>query len=205
MSLSTRLLTNVFVVLALVANAFFLWVLLAGALAGLRFRRPFTATVTVLGEWTRPLAVAIATTCTFGSLYYSEAVGYVPCQLCWYQRYAMYPLVAILAVGLWRPARTPTRILGLAVAVVGAGIAGYHWLVERIPSLADATACSVRVPCSVPWFTKLGFMTIAWMALSGFLAVGALLAVEAVAARTRPTSSARMSQSQSDGPEVDAS
>ncbi|MYB29272.1 MAG: disulfide bond formation protein B, partial [Acidimicrobiaceae bacterium] len=33
-----------------------------------------------------PLALAIATVSTAGSLYYSEVAGYLPCEMCWYQR-----------------------------------------------------------------------------------------------------------------------
>lgn len=35
-----------------------------------------------------------------GSLYFSEVRGFPPCILCWYQRIAMYPLVAIIAAGI---------------------------------------------------------------------------------------------------------
>lgn len=183
MSLGTRVMTNLFVVLALVADAFAVWILVAGMLFTARIRRPFDVTASALRGWARPIAIAVAATCTFGSLYYSEVVGYVPCQLCWYQRFAMYPLAAILAVGFWRPARNVTRWIGIAVAAVGAGIAAYHWLVERVPSLAETSSCSATVPCSVPWFTELGFVTIAWMAFSGFLAIIALLVCEARGAR----------------------
>lgn len=37
-----------------------------------------------------------------GSLYFSEYAGYAPCDYCWWQRVAMYPLVPILAIALWR-------------------------------------------------------------------------------------------------------
>ena len=32
---------------------------------------------------------------TLGSLYFSEVRGYEPCELCWYQRIFMYPIVII--------------------------------------------------------------------------------------------------------------
>ena len=48
------------------------------------------------------LALIAASTAMFGSLYFSEVAGYLPCSLCWYQRILMYPLVAILSVGLVR-------------------------------------------------------------------------------------------------------
>lgn len=35
---------------------------------------------------------------TLGSLYFSEVRGYEPCELCWYQRILMYPIVLITLV-----------------------------------------------------------------------------------------------------------
>ena len=48
------------------------------------------------------LAWIVATVTTLGSLYYSEHAGFVPCELCWYQRIVMYPLVIVLGVAWLR-------------------------------------------------------------------------------------------------------
>jgi disulfide bond formation protein DsbB len=114
------------------------------------------------------MAAAITTTCMLGSLYFSEVVGYLPCRLCWYQRAAMYPLALLL---IWFTVRRTERIAYVVVpiATIGAGIALYHWLFERLPSL-DAGACSVDVPCDFIWFELFGFVTLPFMALTGFLA-----------------------------------
>lgn len=129
-----------------------------------------------------PLALVVATVATLGSLYYSEIADFTPCLLCWYQRICMYPLVPILAVGAWR--RDPSvRLYAAAFVVVGAPLSLYHWLVERVPSLADSVACSATTPCSVPYFEELGFVTLAWMALSAFLLIGLLLLTSTIGAR----------------------
>jgi len=79
----------------------------------------------------------------------------------------------VLAVaGLTR--RPAWRVLALAMATVGAVIAVYHVLVERFPSLESST-CDPTNPCSLVWFERLGFVTLPYMALSGFALVGALL------------------------------
>lgn len=191
MSLGTRIMTNIFVTLTLVAGGFAVWVYVTVLLAAVRVTAPLSVTARALRDWVRPLAVLIAATCMLGSLYYSEIVGFTPCRLCWYQRVAMYPLVLILGVGLWPPARRSTRWIATPFVIVGAGIALYHWLVERVPSLAETSACSLKAPCSVPWFTRLGFITIAWMALTGFLTIGACLLCEAWNARRDATPDAR--------------
>ena len=76
------------------------------------------------------------------------------------------------------PQRTLTcrsaHALSLALATVGAGIAIYHVLVERFPSLESGT-CDPANPCSLVWFERFGFVTLPSMALSGFALIGTLL------------------------------
>ncbi len=121
------------------------------------------------------LAWLVAVTATLGSLYYSEVAGFEPCRLCWYQRIAMYPLAVILGIAAWRHDGAVRRY-ALPLAVVGGAIAGYHYALQRFPDL-DAGACTVGIPCSAIWVERFGFVTIPYMALSGFALVAALLLV----------------------------
>jgi disulfide bond formation protein DsbB len=47
-------------------------------------------------------AFLIALAATLGALFIGEVLGQMPCTLCWYQRIAMFPLVPILGLSLWR-------------------------------------------------------------------------------------------------------
>jgi disulfide bond formation protein DsbB len=122
-----------------------------------------------------PLALLVAATATFGSLYLSEIVHLIPCTLCWYQRIAMYPLAILFAVAWWRDDRSVVRYAA-PLAVVGLGIAGYHYLIERLPDLGEGV-CSVGVPCNVAYFNVFGFISIAYMAASAFALILVLLVV----------------------------
>ena len=42
---------------------------------------------------------------TIGSVFFSHVMEFAPCVLCWYQRICLFPLVIILAVGLFPLAR----------------------------------------------------------------------------------------------------
>jgi disulfide bond formation protein DsbB len=121
-----------------------------------------------------PLAWIVALTSMLGSLYFSEIADLVPCRLCWYQRIAMYPLAVILLVATVRKDRG-VRFYALPLAVIGAAISTYHYVIEWFPELETDGVCSVDVPCTFVWFRRLGFVTIPFMALCGFLAVIALL------------------------------
>ncbi|MEY2939911.1 MAG: hypothetical protein RIS58_898 [Actinomycetota bacterium] len=118
----------------------------------------------------RPLSAAIATTCMLGSLYFSEIVNYKPCRLCWYQRGFMYPLAILLIVFTVIKTARIGRIV-VPLAAIGAGISLYHWLLERFPDNLDSGVCSKDVPCEFIWFELFGFVTLPFMALTGFLAI----------------------------------
>lgn len=127
-----------------------------------------------LGEAAVWLALLVAATCLLGSLYFSEIADFVPCRLCWFQRIAMYPLTAILLVGAIRR-DAAVRWYVLPLAVIGAGIAGYHTLIEWRPEL-DTGACGLTGPsCTAVWFREFGFMSLAVMSLVGFVTILTLL------------------------------
>jgi disulfide bond formation protein DsbB len=170
---------TVFTVLTILANVAFVALVVVGIVALLGGRSFGRRVVTAIGPSAPVVALVVAAVATAGSLYYSEVVGYLPCELCWYQRICMYPLFAVLAVGAIRRDRSVVWYAAPFV-VFGAPVSLYHWLVERVPSLAEGSSCSVFVPCSVPYFEELGYVTLAFMALSAFLLVGALLVVTLV-------------------------
>lgn len=143
---------------------------LSPTLADLRHRA-----VEVVGPHAVGLAFVVALVCTLGSLYLSEVAHFVPCRLCWYQRYAMYPLVPILGVAAWAR-RSRVWLPVLAIAVVGGAISTWHVLVERYPSLATG-ACDPDNPCSLIWVRRFGYLTIPTMALSGFALIATLMLV----------------------------
>lgn len=118
------------------------------------------------GLW---VAFLVAATATAGSLYFSEVAEYVPCRLCWFQRIAMYPLAVILLVAAIRKDRGAWWYV-VPVAGLGAAVSTYHYLIEWRPTL-EGGACGVGPSCADIWFRELGFVTLAFMALSGFLTI----------------------------------
>ncbi|RME55719.1 MAG: disulfide bond formation protein B, partial [Caldilineae bacterium] len=54
------------------------------------------------GAFALYIALIAAWTAMLGSLYFSEVRGFVPCELCWYQRILMYPLAGVIALGILR-------------------------------------------------------------------------------------------------------
>lgn len=122
----------------------------------------------------------IAAVATLGALFLSEVVGVAPCVLCWYQRAFMFPLVFVLATGLFPLDR---RVVRYAAPLVAAGwlLALYHLLLTKGVIPAGMTPCTPGIPCSEDPVTWFGFVTIPLLSLLSFTAIGAMLA----AARTR--------------------
>jgi disulfide bond formation protein DsbB len=122
------------------------------------------------------IAWGVAAIATAGSLYYSEIAGFTPCELCWYQRIAMYPLVVILGIAAWRNDRSVARA-ALPLAAIGGAISSYHSLIQRFPELTGGTSCDPAAPCTAILVWQLGYLSIPLMALSGFGLIATLVLV----------------------------
>lgn len=127
------------------------------------------APMALIGAW------IVALLAMGGSLYFSEVAHFQPCLLCWYQRIAMYPLVLILGIAVFRR-DIPVRIYAIPLAAVGAVISTYHYFLEWFPQI-DTGACTVGIPCTQVWFREFGFVSLPFLALMAFLLIIAFLAI----------------------------
>lgn len=147
-------------------------------LGGLRLVSPTSLgwlreAVTGLGT---TLAGTVAIVATVGSLWFSEGAGFPPCELCWYQRIAMYPLAVLLPLAAWRRDEG-VRPYALALAGAGLLVSSWHNIIETNPDLSS-TGCDPSNPCTIRWVEGLGFWTIPRMAFVAFALVIALLALD---------------------------
>ena len=115
------------------------------------------------------LAGAVAVVAMGASLWFSKGAHFPPCELCWYQRIAMYPLALVLPVAAWRNDRS-IRPYALLLAGVGLVVSAWHNLIETFPSI-DSGACDPTNPCTLRWVEGLGFWTIPRMAAVAFVLV----------------------------------
>ncbi len=122
------------------------------------------------------LAWLVASIATLAALFLGEIMGYTPCVLCWYQRIAMFPLVLILAVGLF-PFDPRVVRYALPLALVGWGLALFHWGVASGLIPESITPCSQGVPCSVEQIVWFGFLTLPMLSVLAFSGIIALLLI----------------------------
>jgi disulfide bond formation protein DsbB len=125
--------------------------------------------------WAAFLVAAVA---TGGSLFFSEIAGYVPCELCWYQRTCMYPLSLLTLLAAARHDHPIARYL-LPLPIVGAGVSVHHLLIENAV-IREPSACRVGgAGCAVKWINEFGYVTIPTLALTAFALLIVFLAFAA--------------------------
>lgn len=122
------------------------------------------------------LGAAVAAVAMAGSLWFSEVAHFPPCELCWYQRIAMYPLAVVLTIAAVRGDRS-IRPYAFVLAGLGAAVSIWHNIIETFPTL-DGGSCDPTNPCTLRWVEGLGFWTIPRMALAAFALVIVALALD---------------------------
>jgi disulfide bond formation protein DsbB len=109
----------------------------------------------------------IALLSSLGSLFFSEVMGLPPCQLCWYQRICMYPLVFIFLAALFPFDRSLLRY-SLPLIITGFLTAIYHNLLYYKILPKSASPCSQGISCTTVQLEWLGFITIPLLSLTAF-------------------------------------
>ena len=122
----------------------------------------------IFGAW------LISCLSTGGSLFFSEVMEFPPCILCWYQRIAMYPLVAIFMVGLFPLSKEVFKYSTPFVAI-GWLIALWHNLLHLGIIKEDLSPCREGVSCSTVYINWMGFITIPLLSFVAFSLLGAIL------------------------------
>lgn len=101
-----------------------------------------------------------------GSLFYSNVIGFAPCDFCWWQRIAMYPQLVIFAIATWKRDHVIwlyCRVLSIIGAIFGIyQYYGEMWNASALPCPATG------ISCSKIYFIEFGYITIPLMAFSVF-------------------------------------
>lgn len=140
-------------------------------------------TFEVVTAATRHVALLAAMIATCGSLFFSEVLGWLPCELCWFQRILMYPLTAILTVGILRDDRG-VYLYALPLSITGMAVSLFHYL--EVLKIIAPSPCQGGVPCSVDYLTPiltgpLSFIKIPFLALVAFAIISVMLGNYALA------------------------
>ena len=127
-----------------------------------------------LKDITLELATMVAVGATLGSLYFSEIRNFVPCDYCWYQRIAMYPLAIILLIATIRRDKNIIPY-ALTLSLSGMVLSVYHYQLQLFPE--QSSSCGLDASCTYRWIEVFGFVTIPLLALTSFAFISMILLV----------------------------
>ena len=113
---------------------------------------------------------------TAGSVFFSYVMEFAPCVLCWYQRIFLFPLVIILAAGLFPLDKSVVRY-ALPLAIAGWLTAVYHNLLYSGIIPEGLQPCRQGVSCTEEYINLFGFLTIPMLSLLAFSTIIALLII----------------------------
>ena len=111
-----------------------------------------------------------------GSLFFSYVLEFEPCVLCWYQRICLFPLVLILASGLFPFDKNVVKY-SLPLAIAGGLTALYHSLLYAGIIPENIQPCSKGVSCTEKYIELFGFISIPMLSFLAFATLIALLLV----------------------------
>ena len=120
------------------------------------------------------LLVSVSTTI---SLFFSSVLEYEPCVLCWYQRICLFPMVFILAAGLFPTFDKSVIKYALPLSIAGGLTAFYHNLLYAGIIPESIQPCSQGVSCTEKYFELFGFVSIPMLSFIAFSTLVALLLI----------------------------
>ena len=134
------------------------------------FRKHNNKLLLILKDYTFHLGFLVAIGAVFLSLFYSEIVGFPPCELCWIQRIFLYPQLVLFGMELYKKDKSIVDF-SIVFAILGSLTSIYHVYIESGGS--SSLGCSALVPvnsnvvsCATRYIYEFGYVTMPIMALS---------------------------------------
>ena len=112
------------------------------------------------------ISFILSLTATLGSLYLSKILGWAPCEMCWYQRIVMYPLVVVFGVGLLTRDKRVFNY-ALPLIIMGLLLSSYHYYIQ-VNQVVTGCSINPEESCSNKFTFAYGYITIPMMAFSVF-------------------------------------
>lgn len=120
------------------------------------------------------LAWLLSMIATIGSLYFSEIRHWTPCNICWYQRICLFPLVIILGIAAYRNDRRIGTYVFFQV-LAGAFLALYQLVQGHLPHMFSTVLCGPESSCVENQFTLFSWISLPLLGLLAFLGIFVLL------------------------------
>jgi disulfide bond formation protein DsbB len=108
------------------------------------------------------------------SMFYSNIIGFDPCELCWWQRVFIYPQAVLFAVAYYNEKKNKIQdemvfIYSLVLSLCGALIAIFQYYGQMFNPELLAMCETQGSSCSKIFFVSFGYITIPMMSLTAYL------------------------------------
>jgi disulfide bond formation protein DsbB len=108
------------------------------------------------------------------SIFYSNVVGFQPCDLCWWQRIFLYPQVVLFAVAFYNEKVNKISdemvfLYSFILSLLGGAIALFNYYGQMFNPEALAFCETQGSACSRIFFISFGYITIPMMSLTAYL------------------------------------
>lgn len=128
----------------------------------------------LVSKYALPLVILFSGSAMVGSLFYSEIAGFVPCALCIIQRWFLYPIPFIGALGFSYGKKRALKAVAI-LSFLAFTVALYQYVLQF--QAGTSVFCTPDAPCNKVFFVTFGYITIPFLSLVNSL----MLLVTAVA------------------------
>jgi disulfide bond formation protein DsbB len=139
-----------------------------------RFLKEKTKTRKFFVRYGMYIAWLISCLAVLGSLYVSEILMIEPCELCWYQRVCIFPLIIQLGIACWQgsafiiPYIFPQTVIGFLIAL-------YQLILQAFPGISMNLCTDKNRHCSEAIHLGLGPFSMPLLSIIAFLLIALLL------------------------------
>lgn len=105
--------------------------------------------------------------------WFGTSNAFEPCQLCWWARILMFPLLPLMLLYISSKSR-PILWYIYGASGVGIMLEVFHYLLQKT-SISNPFGCTLANPCKALWVEYFNFITIPFLCLTAFLIVHILV------------------------------
>lgn len=121
--------------------------------------------VNFIGKHAVLFGFIVSLSAIIGSLIYSNVIGYEPCELCWWQRIAIYPQAVLFLVALLKKDRGVFKY-SVPLSVLGTVVALYHTYIQLGGTTSVLPCTATGAACAKVFVLQFGYITIPTMSLT---------------------------------------
>jgi disulfide bond formation protein DsbB len=134
------------------------------------FRSHTNAILVFFKDYTFYLGFLISLGAVAISLFYSNVIGFPPCELCWIQRIFLYPQLIVYSMLLYKKEKSMSLVdMSMILAIINTLAALFHVYVENgggEGTLPCANPATNQVSCAIRYVYEFGYITIPVMSLT---------------------------------------